>query len=137
MAKTKKVNKAIEDGWGLLSLQLSQINFELANLERRKAGILAGLRGILASLDNIPENWLIPPELRLAENATLGDALESILKERGALSQREIIDALNGMRFPLNPKHPHVTIANAVSRDTRKRFKRLKDGRVALTEEKQ
>jgi hypothetical protein len=136
MAKTKPINNALKTGWEQLSFQLSEINFELANLERKKAGILAGLKGILASLDTVPKDWIIPPEIRFHDKATIGDALELVLRERGALSQREIIDTLLGMRFPLNPKHPHVVIANAVLKDRRKRFKRLKDGRVALTEEK-
>ncbi len=76
----------------------------------------------------------LPSEFQFAINPdlTLGDAMEILIKERGALTQRELIDAIQAGGLSISAKNPHVVIANAVSRDSKKRFVRLANGKVSL-----
>ncbi len=76
----------------------------------------------------------LPSEFQFAVNPdiTLGDAMEILIKERGTMTQRELIDAIQAGGLSISAKNPHVVIANAVSRDSKKRFVRLANGKVSL-----
>jgi hypothetical protein len=82
----------------------------------------------------LPE-LIVPVNFNFAANPNLsiGDAMEMLLRERGPLTQRQMIDAIHEGGLHINSKHPHIVMANAIKRDAKKRFVRLKDGKVGLS----
>lgn len=133
---------SFKHGWKLFYRDYNRINVEIRELQRQKGETLARLGALLGIYKYLKEKYPsmslptinIPPELRfnLGVNTKIGDAVEIVLSERGALTQREIIELLREANVRLSLKHPHIVLANTMKRDKAKRFKKLKDGRITL-----
>ncbi|MGD0036885.1 MAG: hypothetical protein ABSC53_06300 [Bacteroidota bacterium] len=67
-------------------------------------------------------------------DASLGNALESILRENKALEINRAIELLKEKSVRLSLKNPRNVLANLVKNDKRGRFTRLEDGRISLRE---
>jgi len=130
--------------WNADALKLTKVLANIKTLTQTRDMLVESLSRATAIINKIKESKLgvrvpnlrLPLNVRIAMNPklTLGDAMEMILAEYGATTQRVIIDILNAGGFPLKQETAHILLANAVARDSQKRFKRLKDGRVTLRE---
>ena len=81
-----------------------------------------------------PSTEALPIKTFLHSNASLGDALETILKEHKTLEVNKAIELLREKRVRLSLKNPRNVLANLVKNDKRGRFTRLDDGRIVLRE---
>jgi len=128
--------------YGTLFDNLQVINKEIAGQQALKNHTLDLMKSTLDDLSTIQKTFPsldvpimpLPPELQfpLGVNTKIGDAIESILKRNGSMRRPALLKLLQVSGIPINPNAPHTVIANAIKRDTKKRFKILKDGRVAL-----
>jgi len=71
----------------------------------------------------------------LSPNMTIGDAMENILRIIGTATQKELIKILNDAFVPISSKNAYVVLANLLIRDAKKRFVKMKDGRITLRKE--
>jgi hypothetical protein len=133
--KNTELMKQLQRNWEMVALEISRVEKELNQLGAKRSILLNQLDAILKTFDVLggrPDNLIVPPELQFKPNTTIGDAMESILKERGPLSKKELISILAGANLIKNPKNARVLIANAISKDSRKRFEISADKKVML-----
>ena len=128
-----------------LSSEYIGINTQIQSLSDRKRVILENF-GIIVELirrwkEENPKRKLpklvLPPgvEYRLNPKATIGDAMEMILKKRGALPRKQLIDLLLKTGIEMSRKNPQVVVSNAIKRDAKQRFIVLDDRKVTLRKE--
>lgn len=123
------------------SNSLNDIEQQIKQLEAQRSNILTMLRTVINTLKSLqkdnPSSILkdldIPSSLRF-ENVSVADAIELMLNEFGDLNRPEIVEKLREAKFPMSEKNARIVIANAITRDAKKRFKVLKDGKVRLEE---
>ena len=125
--------------------RIKQIDIELEKLNAERGENLYNLKLVLEVMKriraegkktlplNVPPSLISDPRYK----STIGDAMEVILKEKGALRRREIIELLKQGGNLLKTKNPHIVIANAIKRDGKRRFIKLADKRIRLTTEKE
>lgn len=144
-AGAEHIMKVALQTWNKLTKDLAELNKEFDRLKLHKGFLLVQLQTVLESIKRLKETephlkfpeLEIPPELLFSPDMTIGDAMEIMLKERGPLTQREIINLLGPTDIRISKSNPHVVIANTIRKDKRNRFRRLKDGRVALAKKKE
>ena len=138
------IMKTAIQSWKKAVKELAGLNKDLDRLRVQKYLQLFHLESLLENINRLKEiepqlkspKLEIPPELLFKPNTTIGDAMEIMLKQRGQLTQREIIDWLHEAKVRISERNPHVTIANVIRKDRKQRFRRLKNGRVALAKKK-
>jgi hypothetical protein len=133
MTNINETIKLLNKNWILLINELDTLNTESDKLESRKKILLSQLDGLLKTFDLLgkrPANLFIPKELKYSANASLGDLIETILKERGTLPKAELLVLLH-KAGRLDTKNARVVLANALKRDTHNRF-RVENGKVFL-----
>jgi hypothetical protein len=136
--KKKALIDGLADSWRVVRNDLRMVKHEIEQLEYRKQLLLTQLDGMLKTFDVLgerPADLEIPPELRFKPKITIGDAMEKVLLERGPLPKKELIEILTQGQVIKNPKNSRILIANAVSKDGRKRFRITQDGKVELAKE--
>ena len=139
------IMKTAIQSWKKGVKELAGLNKDLDRFRSQKQLLLFHLESLLESIIHLKETepqlkfpkLEIPPELLFSQNTTIGNAMEIMLKQRGPLTQREIIDWLREAKIRISERNPHVTIANAIRKDKKKRFRKLKDRRVALKSKKE
>lgn len=135
MTPLKDTIKLLQRNWETISLELWKTNNSLKMLSNRKEQLLSQLDGLLKTFDLLgqrPGNLIIPTELIHKPNASIGEVMEKLLKESGPMTRTALIERLR-QTGRLNTKNARVILANAIKRDTRKRFAE-KDGKVFLNE---
>ena len=135
MTTSKDVTKGLMKSWETISLELTLTRTKLAQLETRKKELLDQLETLLKTFDVVgekPSSLIIPPELMFEVDASIGDAIATLLRERGAMTRLAIRKELQ-RAGKITTKNARIILANAIKRDTRKRFS-VKDGRVVLNE---
>lgn len=135
MTSTKDLVRGLEKTWGDISERLFRVRHDIARSEAIKAELLEQLDGLLKTFQTLghqPTNLIIPPELMFKADASIGDAIETVLKNRGALTRLEIRKELQ-KAGKLKTRNARIILANAIKKDGRKRF-RLKDGKIYLNE---
>lgn len=136
--KTKSVVVALKDLWDVVCQDLRQANYELEQAQWRKARAVERLDGMVKTFDALgerPKDLFIPPELRFKQGTTIGNAMQTILRERGPLPRNELMKILLDGHVITNRKNARVLLANAIKRDGRNRFSVTQDGRVELRKE--
>jgi hypothetical protein len=134
---TQELIDRLKDNWDALFMDLFQANHDLEQAQVRKARALEQLDAMLKTFDVLggrPKDLRIPPELEFGPKMTIGDAMEKVLKERGSLSKAELMEMLLRGKVLTNRKTSRILVANAITRDGRKRFKVMSDGKVQLAE---
>lgn len=133
-----KTIETLKTSWNETCRDLFVANRDVRVSQERKRVLLDQLDAMLKVFDVLggrPEGLRIPPELQFKPDITIGDAMEKVLAERGALPKKELIEILTQGQVIKNPKNSRILIANAITRDGRKRFKVTEDGKVALVKE--
>jgi hypothetical protein len=136
--KTKSVVEGLKDTWDALCSELRQADWDLEQAQVRKARAVERLDAMLKTFDTLgdrPKDFFIPPELQFKQGTTIGNAMQTILRERGPLPRNELMKILLGGRVITNRKNARVLVANAIKRDGRKRFSVTSDGKVELRKE--
>jgi hypothetical protein len=75
-----------------------------------------------------------PPEIiaNPRYSATIGDAIEAVLKRHGPLRRKEILKNLQESGVRISQKNAFIVVSNAVKRDPKNRFNVLMNRKVAL-----
>lgn len=136
--KAKELIAGLKENWDVVYRDLFWAAEQLRELQLRKERLLSQLDGMLKTFDVLgerPADLRIPPELEFGTKMTIGDAMEKVLKERGPLPKAELMEVLLKGKVLTNRKTSRILLANAITRDGRKRFKVTEDGKVELTEE--
>jgi|SRR5208283_2157160 len=130
--------KQLSNKWQRLAAELSNISAKANDLQSRRYEVIGELNGLLKKFEmmgTFPDNFVIPQELVINPKVTIGDFIEVILKEYGTLKRSEIEVYLRQRNAHVSLENARIVIANAIKRDTRCRFKVLKDGRVSLNKQ--
>jgi hypothetical protein len=131
---TKETIELLKNNWERVYTALYRTR-ETLKFERSNEKIyLDQLDGLLRTFDILgerPEGIRIPPELQFRSSKTIGDAMEEIIKEKGAQTKKDIAELLIKANFIKNPKNARIVVANAIAKDGRKRFCVI-DGKVIL-----
>ncbi|MGD1046889.1 MAG: hypothetical protein ABR936_16410 [Bacteroidota bacterium] len=122
--------------------EIKLLNKDIEDLQEKKKLLLKSLKSYLESRSNLRklnpdikvEDLKLPSELFLGTNTKIGDAIESILTEHGSMARKDLLALLQKSGVRISPKNPRVVLFNALVKDTNKRFRMLKDGRVVLNE---
>jgi hypothetical protein len=136
--KTKSVVEGLKDTWDTLCQDLRQANWDLEQAQVRKVRAVERLDAILKTFDTLgerPEDLFIPPELKFKQGTTIGNAMQTILTEQGPLPRNELMKMLLDGHVITNRKTARVLLANAIKRDSRKRFSVTQDGKIELRKE--
>lgn len=129
---------------GLLE-RIKGLGQTIGHMEQERTELLAQMDALLITMQflkkqnpslKLPE-MEIPPEIKFNTRGivTLGNAIESILRERGELSRLEILEELRKQNFEIKSKNARIVLANAIKRDSRKRFIETENGKIALRKE--
>jgi hypothetical protein len=136
--KTKELIAGLKENWDVVYHDLWDVGEKLRDLQFRKARLVSQLDGLLKTFDLLgerPTDLRIPPELEFGPKMTIGDAMEKVLKERGSLTKADLMEILLKGKVLTNRKTARILLANAITRDGRKRFRVTADGKVELTEQ--
>jgi FtsZ-binding cell division protein ZapB len=120
---------------------IKELNKQLEELQDKKKFLLKSLRSYLEARNNFrklhpnvrAEDLRLPSEIFIGNNTKIGDAIETILTEYGAMTRKDLLDLLLKSGVHISPKNPRVVLFNALLKDTKKRFA-VKDGKVFLNE---
>jgi hypothetical protein len=136
--------KALDSNIKGLIEELKVLNERIELLQEEKTFLLKSVKTYLESRNNLRklhpdikvEDLQLPSKLLIGANTKIGDAIESILLEHGSMTRKDLLDLLRKSEVRISPKNPRVVLFNAIIKDTKKRFRMLKDGKVELTNEK-
>jgi hypothetical protein len=137
MATTINVEKELKK-LGLKLLDLDKRDQKILSLKYVTLAQIESLKKLLEKLDkplilgSSRSHSSVELISGLNENTQLGDAIETILRVKGPLFRKEIIDWLRRYRVRISLKAPQQVLANAIKKDKKRRFETLEDGRVAL-----
>lgn len=130
MTNIKETTKILLKNWEQISLELHKLKQESQSLAMRKEELLSQLNGLLKTFDILgdrPKDLIIPPEIEFKASASIGDTMEAILLQERPLSKGELIRRLQ-KAGRLDTKNARIILANAIKRDTKKRFEIVEDG---------
>lgn len=65
-------------------------------------------------------------------SATIGDAIEAVLKQRGPLPRKDILKYLQESGVKISEKNAFIVVSNEIKRDPKNRFNVLMNRKVAL-----
>jgi hypothetical protein len=135
MTKLQDTLKLLLKNWETLSLEFNKLKIESRKLDKQKEILLSQLDGLLKTFDILgkrPSGLIIPPELQFKATSSIGDLIETILKERGTMQKAELLVLLH-KAGRLDTKNARVVLANALKRDAKERFI-VEGGKVSLAE---
>ena len=120
--------------------EVANLREQIRSLENILRGQVQSMLNILATLEAIRKsdpsvkvpNLTIPQELLPHRSLSIGDAIQAILQLEGAQTRKELLDKLPRMGVKMSQQHARTILNTAIRRDTQKRFKVLKDDRIAL-----
>jgi hypothetical protein len=129
--------KTIKQEWDTLYDELLHIDEKTAALAKRRREIAQKLQ-ILSDTHLMlgGKRPLLTPEQKVLsrESSSLGDIIEAMLKERGAMEKDELQSELERIGR-ITSKNARVIFFNAVMRDSKKRFRITQEGKVDLRRE--
>ncbi len=130
--------------YNLVQAEVNNIDGEILALQHKRNTLVMGLESGILGIEQITqksrqqlfkEAFLdVPPPL-LNSNMTIGDAIATILSNEGPQFQKDIIEKITIAGIKISKKSPYNVIGNTIRTDKQRRFKTLKDGRVALRSE--
>lgn len=135
MKNTKVTIELLDSKWKTLTHDLSVLSEKFSKDQKRRYELIEQLKTLLKTFEIIgefPDNFVIPKELLPERRGTIGDFIETILDEYGALTRPEIEVYLRQRNVSIGIENARIIIANAIKRDARCRFKILENGKVAL-----
>jgi hypothetical protein len=135
MATPKDVIDLLLKRWQTAAKEREKIELEILELEKRKSELLIQQRGLLHAFDALgerPPEIVIPPELFLESRTSIGDVMESLIREHGPMTKADLITELQKVG-KVKTKNARTLLANAIKRDGKDRF-RVENGKVVLNE---
>ena len=134
MTTSKDAATLLLKNWHTLTKELSKIDADALDLEKRKQEIISQLDALLKTLDVLkqrPADLDIPLALLYRPGSTISEVIVELLFKYGAMTRKELADILPKTGH-VKSKNARIVVSNTVKRELGKRFKETGGGKIDL-----